>query len=185
MLTHLLSPPLTVWEFVESSARRAITNAQGAAETLHRQIEDRRRLVPVDADAARGVAGELSRLSRQECLRLLRTKHVGRLAYVARGETPDIVPVNYVMDGADRILIRTGPGPKLQAAARSAVVAFEVDEIDEHARIGWSVVVAAQASVVSPQSHERAGRAGEPWASGPRADVICLRIGRVEGRRLS
>jgi nitroimidazol reductase NimA-like FMN-containing flavoprotein (pyridoxamine 5'-phosphate oxidase superfamily) len=174
-----------VWEFVESSARRAITNAQGAAETLHRQIEDRRRLAPVDAEAAQGLAGELSRMSRQECLRLLRTRHVGRLAYVARDETPDIVPVNYVMDGDDGVLIRTGPGPKLQAAARSAVVAFEVDEIDEHARIGWSVVVTAQASVVARTRPEQASRAGEPWASGPREDVIRLQVRRMEGRRLS
>ena len=93
--------------------------------------------------------------------------------------------MNYVMDGPDRMLIRSGPGPKLQAAARRAVVTFEVDEIDELSRTGWSVVVTAQASIVSRDDAAQVSRAGQPWASGPRGAVICLQVRRIDGRRLN
>src|SRR3712207_8736239 len=46
---------------------------------------------------------------------------------------------NYGMDG-ETIVIRTSPGTKL-SATQHANVTFEVDEIDQFARSGWSVLV--------------------------------------------
>ena len=181
MPSQLRRRPLNLKPLLAASARRAINNARDAVDALHEQMEHRQRLAPVDADDSQGLAGELSRLSREECLRLLRSRKVGRLAYVARAEVPDIVPVNYLVDDADRILVRSGPGPKLQAASRGAVVAFAVDDIDESAHTGWSVVVTARASVIDPAC----GYDVQPWATGPREHVICLQVHRIDGRRLS
>src|ERR1700729_2476567 len=87
------------------------------------------------------LAGEpirIERLGREDCLRLLGTQQVGRLAFVTEGR-PDVQPVNYVLDG-DAVVFATASGIKLWAATRSPV-AFEVDAIDPQSRSGWSVVV--------------------------------------------
>jgi hypothetical protein len=131
-------------------------------------------------------AGSLIRLDRRECYRLLATSRVGRLAYVTRADQPDIVPVNYSLDGTD-VLISSGRGPKLLAAERGAVVAFEVDEVDEARRTAWSVVLVGRASATfAPQRSDGGAADGrpEPWASGPRGHLIRLQPRRVEGRRL-
>jgi uncharacterized protein len=77
-------------------------------------------------------------LSRERCLELLRDQVVGRLAVVIGGR-PDIMPVNYLLDG-EGVVIRTAAGTKLDAAS-GAPVAFEVDEVDRDLRSGWSVVI--------------------------------------------
>jgi two-component system, NarL family, response regulator DevR len=82
-------------------------------------------------------------LSRDACLRLLATATLGRVG-VSVDALPRVLPVNFRFDGG-RILIRTGTGTKLDAAADNAVVAFEVDEIDPVAHTGWSVVVTGMA----------------------------------------
>ena len=116
-----------------------------------------------------------------ECLELLASRTVGRLAYVARAGTPDIVPVNYrYVDG--RVVIRSAPGPKLQAAERRERVALEVDELDEETRSGWSVVVHGRATVLRPEHEPPEGAV--PWAPGPRRHVLQVVPERVTGRRL-
>jgi nitroimidazol reductase NimA-like FMN-containing flavoprotein (pyridoxamine 5'-phosphate oxidase superfamily) len=77
-------------------------------------------------------------LSREECLRLLGTAVLGRVA-VSTAALPTILPVNFRFDGR-QVLIRTGRGTKLDAATRNAVVAFEVDEVD--GPFDWRSVVA-------------------------------------------
>jgi hypothetical protein len=152
--------------------RAALTNAEHALDHLHRAIEDR---------VALRDGGRLERLSRAETHEVLATQLVGRFVYVAREGVPDVVPVNYVWH-EDTILIRSGPGPKLQAAERRETVAFEVDEVDETTHTGRSVVVLGRAEVLEP----RAVRLDpEPWADGPRRHVIRIVPTRVEGRRLT
>ena len=56
------------------------------------------------------------------------------------------MPVNYVLD-AEAPVFRTDPGSKLDAAAESAPVAFEVDAAEEVIRTGWSVFRGALAEV--------------------------------------
>lgn len=82
-------------------------------------------------------------LTREDCLALLRTASVGRLAVTVDDGAPLVVPVNYVLDG-DVIVFRTAQGSKLDALHRRAV-SFEVDFIDPFRRTGWSVLVQGHA----------------------------------------
>lgn len=185
MLDHLRSAPLGVIALVETVTRRALGNAASATDALREQNRARAALQPAVEDGRPRRAGELTRLPRADCLRLLKTRHVGRLAYVARAEVPDVVPVNYVVDGNGDILVRSGPGPKLLAAQRGGQIAFEVDDIDEAARTGWSVVVAGRAELVRDREAERLIGGAQPWAAGPRDNMLRITARRVEGRRLS
>ena len=109
---------------------------------------------------------------------------MGRIAYVARAGLPDIVPVNYVLDGED-VLVRSGPGPKLQAAERGDMVAFQVDDIDEGQHTGWSVVVVGRARRLSAAEQNRVERVPKPWAVGPRSHLVRITPTRITGRRLT
>ena len=100
---------------------------------------------------------------------------------------PLIFPVNYGMDG-DTIVIRTSPGTKL-SAAQHANVTFEVDEIDQSARSGWSVVVRGLAEEVTeahgPELVRRTHDAGvRPWAPGEHGHWLRLIPHLVTGRRI-
>src|SRR4051794_32642313 len=94
----------------------------------------------------------MQHIDRDDCLVLLaeHQQGVGRLAFVEGGK-PTILPVNYAMVG-DRIVFRTAPGIKLEAALRSGAVAFEIDHIDDETRTGWSVVVRGRAEAVTSKS---------------------------------
>jgi hypothetical protein len=151
---------------------RALDNARRALDDVRRAVTDRAEL---QEGGERGVV----RLTHDEAVELLARHTVGRFAYVAREGAPDVVPVNYAWrDGA--ILIRSGPGPKLQAAQRGERVAFEVDELDVDRRTGSSVVVTGRATVVGAHPDDDP----EPWASGPRRHVIRITPSRVDGRRI-
>ena len=89
-------------------------------------------------------------LSFDECLELMASSGVGRLAFLADGEI-EVLPVNYTIDGA-RVAFRTATGTKLDAAIEQAVVAFEVDAFDPSERTGWSVVIKGRAEVVSDEA---------------------------------
>lgn len=145
-------------------------NAGQALDALRRGVVDRH-LVGAGIDV----------LDETQCLELLASQTVGRLAYIARPGVPDIVPVNYLWQRGV-ILVSSAPGPKLQAAERGDTVAFEVDALDPSARTGWSVVVLGRASLRLPaQAHT--GQP-EPWAEGPRRHVLQIVPSRVSGRRL-
>lgn len=126
----------------------------------------------------------LSRLSREQCYALLRTVPIGRIVFT-EAALPAIQPVNFVVDGDD-VVIRTGVGSKLAAAARSAVVAFEVDDFDAETMTGWSVVLIGRAAAVSDATELR--RLHElsltPWALGSRPHYIRVSPEIVRGRRI-
>ena len=67
-------------------------------------------------------------LDEDECLRLLATVPIGRVG-ICSGALPAILPVNFELYGRS-IVFRTGRGTKLDAAVRSAVVAFQADQYD-------------------------------------------------------
>jgi nitroimidazol reductase NimA-like FMN-containing flavoprotein (pyridoxamine 5'-phosphate oxidase superfamily) len=122
-------------------------------------------------------------LDRVECLRLLRSTPVGRLGF-STGALPTILPVNYVVDG-DRLLVRTGPGSKLDAAIRNAVVAFEADEVDEEQQLGWSVVVTGMASEAHPDDGRQADLSSlDRWAPQGDGRVLAISLDVMSGRRL-
>lgn len=123
-------------------------------------------------------------LDREECLRLLRDRRLGRLGISSRA-LPTILPVNYWCDGGS-IYVRTSAGSKLNAAMRDAVVAFEVDDFDGMEHAGWSVVVTSVAhEVVDPAELERLRHAPiARWAPEWDGHVMAISTELVTGRRL-
>ena len=124
-------------------------------------------------------------LERQECLDLLASDSVGRLAIV-HGGAALIFPVNYAIDG-DNVVFRTAPGTKLDAAGRAGV-SFEVDAFDREHHTGWSVVVSGRLEEVTsydgPVFSRVLGLGVEPWAEGEKLHFLRLVPNRVTGRRV-
>ena len=97
-----------------------------------------------------------------------------------------ILPVNFLCDG-ERILIRTGDGTKLAAAARDAVVAFEVDHVEPFSHTGWSVCVTGIAREISDEK-QLASVAALPlphWTPNGVGHVMAISLELVTGRRIT
>lgn len=119
----------------------------------------------------------LETLDRAECLRLLETAPVGRIG-VSIGALPVILPVNFAVVG-DRIVIRTVPGTKLDAATTRAVVAFEVDSYVPDGSSGWSVMVQGICTeIVAPE--EREALATSPLRTWAFDDGVATRFVRID-----
>lgn len=128
----------------------------------------------------------LIELSPDEC-RLLLTSHrprLGRLAFIAGGRA-QVFPMNYVMVG-DRIYFLTAPGSKLRAASRAQEVTFELDDVDEAWREGWSVLAYGRLHEVTDEAEiaDVRERPLRPWAGGDRSHVLRLDIRELSGRRV-
>ncbi len=123
-------------------------------------------------------------LDEDECLALLPTASIGRIAFT-EGALPAIQPVSFTVDGPE-ILIPTQPGSKVAVASRGAVVAFEVDDFDVPARTGWNVTVVGPSRLIDDAGAVRAlDRLGaRPWAPTDEHCYIAVRISLVRGRRL-
>jgi nitroimidazol reductase NimA-like FMN-containing flavoprotein (pyridoxamine 5'-phosphate oxidase superfamily) len=91
-------------------------------------------------------------LDPDECLRLLATQTVGRLAVAEPDEAPHLVPVNYTLLRGS-VVFRSAPGTKLRLLVDEPV-AFEADSSDPEGRIGWSVVVRGLAYEASDEEME-------------------------------
>ena len=59
-------------------------------------------------------ATALEELAHDECLKLLATMSIGRVAIVIDDRGPLVVPVNYALDG-EIVVFRTGAGSKRHA----------------------------------------------------------------------
>jgi hypothetical protein len=128
--------------------------------------------------------GGLEILSEEQCRELLDSRDLGRIAFPLGDET-EIFPVNYSTDGTI-IVFRTAPGTKLAQSTLSRV-AFEVDDWDPAAKIGWSVVLKGVAQEVTAGSDpfSTALRAGEvdPLAPGKHEHWIAVYPAEITGRR--
>ncbi|TWF75152.1 hypothetical protein FHX44_111036 [Pseudonocardia hierapolitana] len=129
---------------------------------------------------------ELQVLTADECYRLLATQQIGRLGVNAE-HYPLIFPVNYALE-RDVIVMRMAPGTKLTAADH-ANVAFEVDEIDQHTRSGWSVLVRGLAEEVTPAHRAELiartqGTGLTTWAPGEHGHWVRLIPQAISGRRI-
>ena len=132
----------------------------------------------------------LEHLDEAECLRLISPGGIGRIAYMGRYDLT-VLPVNYMLhDGG--IIFRTSQdsltGEDLQTGIAHAEyqVAFEIDDIDEVAHEGWSVLIHGPAHEMTTDA-ERASveESGvEPWPGGPRDRAIRITPNRIVGRRL-
>ena len=127
----------------------------------------------------------LESISREECLAILASRSVGRVAFVT-DKHPVVFPVNYQIDG-DVIVFRTSAGTALVESSLTHV-AFEIDDIDIEARGGWSVLVQGVAQEITEALDTRSERLlalpVEPWPSGPRHRWMRILPRSITGRRL-
>jgi nitroimidazol reductase NimA-like FMN-containing flavoprotein (pyridoxamine 5'-phosphate oxidase superfamily) len=123
-------------------------------------------------------------LTEEECRALLGTVPLGRIVFTDRA-LPAVQPVNFVMADGD-VVILTPAGSKLAAAARNAVVAFEIDHFDYSLAAGWSVVVVGHARLVAEDGELSRLRALplQPWSPQEPTHYIAISPELISGRRL-
>jgi uncharacterized protein len=119
-------------------------------------------------------------ISKEDCLDLLRSESIGRLALVV-DERIEIFPVNYAVDGGS-VLFRTNDGRKLRGSG-GAEVAFEVDAIESDAHAGWSVVVHGHPEDITDHG-ETASDDVQPWA-GRKEFLVRIAPRSITGRRVT
>ena len=134
-------------------------------------------------------SGQLEELERDECVELLASTAIGRLAVSPPDwRTPPVIrPVTYVFDrGSQSIVFRTSRGSKFTALLLSGQAAFETDGSDAASKTGWSVIVQGPVEEVKDAADvHRIERLGlSPWAPGEKPHVIRLRATVVSGRRI-
>lgn len=127
----------------------------------------------------------LSVMTFDDCLRSLRSRPVGRIAFAKDGDI-EILPVNYCVVNST-VGFRTAQGTKVGAALDGSVVAFEVDEVDEAGHDGWSVVIKGRLELVLDEELvarlEATGLA--PWADTvPRPEWVVIHADSITGRRV-
>ena len=132
---------------------------------------------------------ELRELERDECVELLASASIGRLAVSPPDwrTAPVIRPVTYVFDrGSQSVVFRTSRGSKFTALLLSGQAAFETDGIDPESKTGWSVIVQGPIEEVKNEADiHRIQRLGlSPWAPGELPHWIRLRATVVSGRRI-
>jgi nitroimidazol reductase NimA-like FMN-containing flavoprotein (pyridoxamine 5'-phosphate oxidase superfamily) len=134
-----------------------------------------------DANPAR----RSGRLTEPECIRLLETHSLGRLAWQA-ADSQQVIPINYIFrSGA--VFFRTSPQGILSELMRPTDVALEVDDLDHNKRTGWTVIVYGRAkAVAAPAELLEQGEIDDlvPWAPGVRNLFIQITPSRITGRLL-
>ena len=95
----------------------------------------------------------LAALGTEECRARLADAHIGRVVFVD-GRGPVALPVNYGILDED-IVFRTAASSSLLASSYVDRVGFEIDEIDERRREGWSVLVTGSVRHVTDDDRAR------------------------------
>lgn len=123
-------------------------------------------------------------LSEQQCIELLARRNLGRIAFSGE-DGPEVLPVNYAADGSV-IVLRTADGSRIQDAVMH-LAAFEIDDWDPRAGVGWSVVVKGIAQEVTrgldPFAAALRSLPVVPLAPGKRERWIAIYPSRITGRR--
>jgi len=140
--------------------------------------------LPADTQAT------MEKLDATQCLRLVSEGVIGRIAFVGRYDIT-VLPVNYrLVDGA--ILFRTTHAGLADEDLRTGIehaeyqVAFEVDDFDEAAREGWSVLIQGPAHHIGAGSDQAAALAArvDSWPGGEKDQFIRITPVRITGRRI-
>jgi nitroimidazol reductase NimA-like FMN-containing flavoprotein (pyridoxamine 5'-phosphate oxidase superfamily) len=127
-------------------------------------------------------------LSEEQCRELLKTHkaRLGRVAFAEGGQTawPTILPVNYTYwDGS--VYFRTLEGSKLYTALRQQRIAFEIDEVQDQWRQGWSVVALGRLDIVrDPTVRASVDEQLRSWAADATEQLVRLEIEQLTGRRV-
>lgn len=129
-------------------------------------------------------AGWLDELAYDECVELLRSRSVGRIAVVLH-DAPIVLPVNYRLvetSGPTWVALRTRPGNVIDRVP--APVAFEIDDVDTERSEGWSVLVRGTLLRVDPDAADFRERFDpQPWADA-RDRWLVIEPFAITGRRL-
>ncbi len=114
---------------------------------------------------------------------LLAGAHVGRLA-TAVGGTPEIFPVNYVVDG-ESVVFRSAEGSKLLEIVLNDLVAFEADGWTDNA--GWSVICRGHASLIEAEAEVARAEALplKPWIPTVKTNFVRITVEEISGRRFA
>jgi nitroimidazol reductase NimA-like FMN-containing flavoprotein (pyridoxamine 5'-phosphate oxidase superfamily) len=135
---------------------------------------------PID-DTGEGLAT----LGEPACWELLPDSGLGRLAWANPDGRILVVPVNYGRDG-HTIIVRTGDTELLDRARTGTRAAFQVDELEQGLRSGWTILINGTLSEVDDVDRaERLARLVDPWLREPRPHVLLLRATQVTGRRVT
>ena len=126
------------------------------------------------------IASTLEPIPRDECLDLVRSFSIGRIAVAVPDGPPLVVPVNYVLDG-EVVVFRSDLGTKLGAAHHQPIT-FQVDFIDPFHRAGWSVLVRGDAYEAT--SWEVGHLDLHPWAGGDKEHWVRLVPRAITGRKI-
>jgi nitroimidazol reductase NimA-like FMN-containing flavoprotein (pyridoxamine 5'-phosphate oxidase superfamily) len=120
-------------------------------------------------------------LTHDECWEHVREHTVGRVVFTDRA-LPAIRPMNFTVSGS-HILLRP-QSRRLADQLDGQVVAFEVDEIDERAQQGWSVVVTGTARHVrDPAELIRLDSVAAPsWVGSDPPNTVLITVGDLSGR---
>lgn len=126
---------------------------------------------------------EVEVLGLHDCWRYLRTVSLGRMAF-SHGDTVEVLPVNYLPTNGT-LLIRSGAGTKLDAAAARQPVSLEADGLNQYGTIAWSVVVKGHAAVVTDAEEVQDAMEGglSPWQPGHKNNLIRVTPVEIAGRR--
>jgi nitroimidazol reductase NimA-like FMN-containing flavoprotein (pyridoxamine 5'-phosphate oxidase superfamily) len=126
--------------------------------------------------------GHLREMTRAECLELLVSHQVGRVAY-CDDLGPVVLPVTYAVD-QETVLIQVSPRSTLARNLRSARASFEVDDFEDYNQSGWSVLVRGDATHIEPGDLPDADSRPVAWAEGQRTFHIRITPHDITGRRL-
>jgi nitroimidazol reductase NimA-like FMN-containing flavoprotein (pyridoxamine 5'-phosphate oxidase superfamily) len=129
---------------------------------------------------------DIIELTVDECLSLLETKRIGRIGLTTEVGT-QIFPVNYVLSEELRIVFRTLPYGVIANHAHGADVAFEVDDLDQDAEGGWSVLAVGRCTRIEDPSEVRMVRQREdpsPWVEGQRILYFTIDWKNLTGRQV-
>ncbi len=125
--------------------------------------------------------GRLVDLSEDQCWDLVAGLPVGRLAW-SGPEGISVIPVNYVT--AERgITLHTHAYSTMAREVDDSPVAFQVDQIDEATRSGWSVLVRG----IAHTSNAGLGGSGsrpDVWPKGTKAVHLTVAVTSITGRRV-
>jgi uncharacterized protein len=127
--------------------------------------------------------GRLVDLTPDECERLLATHAVGRIAW--NGPlSPTVLPVNFAVIDSE-IWFRTTAHSALSREVDDLPVTFQVDDVDDFTRSGWSVLVRGTARIVYDAARlSRTWPGVETWPSGAHALHVVVEPREITGRRL-
>ncbi|MFI5696392.1 helix-turn-helix domain-containing protein [Kribbella sp. NPDC051586] len=127
------------------------------------------------------LAPVLEPMRSDECITLIRSVTVGRIAYAGVDELV-VIPVNYCYRD-ELILFRTAADSAV-AQYDLAPIAFEVDRLDEGMQDGWSVLVNGLVRPATEPEIRTATGHVDPWAGGTRDTYMTIEPHRITGRRI-